>query len=77
MSPSVFVCRTPHSLGFMSQRVMVQFTSASLSTVTQKCSSSRTASCQRDGAEGQTLSLLSLEVGAELDLSVIFGSSTE
>lgn len=45
--------RTLRSKGFMFQRVMERSISATLSTVTRRCSSSRTASYQRGGAEGE------------------------
>lgn len=48
------VFRTPPSQGLTCRRVTERSTSATLSTVIQMCSSSLTASCQRDGAEGRT-----------------------
>lgn len=60
MSPSV--CRTPPSQGFTSRRVTVWSTSATLSIVIQMCSISQMTSCRRDGAEGEDLRLVLVQV---------------
>lgn len=53
MCPSV--CRTPPSQVFISRRVTVWSTSATLSIVIRTCSISQMTSCRRDGVEGEDL----------------------